>query len=93
MENIEIIDEVEVVAKVSREEKQELQTIRDRGMVRFLVDQYYQSQQYRICAENQVRSLIQGVDSTATDTQPLFIKKELTNARAQEALNRRRMVS
>lgn len=83
--------ELEVVAKVSKEEKEELiGASSNKKIVKYLVDQYYQSQNYRIRAQNQTRALLQGFDES--DVQQFkFIEKELDNAVAQEALNKKYM--
>lgn len=83
--------EIEVSVKVSKEEKLQLQeSVGDKQILRFLIDQYYQSQEYRIRAENQARAIIQGYDQSQKE-HPIFITKELTNARAQESLNKKYM--
>lgn len=90
--NNNTIEEINVTAKVSKEEKQELiEASKDKNIVKYLVDQYYQSQAYRIMAQNQTRALVQGFDKTNGDEQPQFISKELNNAIAQEALNKKYM--
>lgn len=86
--------EITINAKLSKEEKQELVNVAggDKQMIRYLCDQYYQSQAYRIKAENQARSLMQGYDvatSNGINNHPQFIERELNNARHQEALNKK----
>lgn len=78
-----------VEAKISKELKKELQTVSDKKTLGFLCDQYYQSQDYRITAEGQARSLMQGYDETTDQEHPEFIKLQLKNARLQEALNKK----
>lgn len=78
-----------VNVKVSKEEKKELIALaNDKKALKFLVDQYYQSQAFRIRAQNQARSLLQGYDE-ADQEHPLFIAKQLENASAQEQLNKK----
>ena len=86
----------QIDTKVSKEEKAaiiESITDKDTGKkwLKYLVDQYYQSQSYRIVLENQTRSLIQGFDESADEEHPIFIKRELTNAMHQELLNKKYM--
>lgn len=86
--------EIEINAKLSKEEKQELIDLAggDKQIIRYLCDQYYQSQEYRIRAENQARALLQGYDkaiSSDKNNHPRFIERELKNARYQEALNKK----
>ena len=78
-----------VEAKISKELKKELQKVSDKKTLGFLCDQYYQSQDYRITAEGQARSLMQGYDETTDHEHPDFIKLQLKNARLQEALNKK----
>lgn len=78
-----------VDAKVSKELKKELSAVSDKKTLGFLCDQYYQSQDYRITAEGQARSLMQGYDETTDQEHPEFIKLQLKNARLQEALNKK----
>lgn len=81
--------EYNITAKVSKEEKEEIIKISsDKKMVRYLVDQYQQSQAYRIKAQNQARSLLQGYDQS-TEDQFSFITKEIKNAEANESLNKK----
>lgn len=83
-------EKVDLSIKLSKEEQETLlEACKSKRQVGFLVDQYYQSQQYRITAENQARSLMQMVDFAADETsnQPLFITKSIDMAKAQEALN------
>lgn len=88
---MEEIKELHVTAKVSKEEKEELlNSSNDKRIVKYLVDQYNQSQQYRIRAQNQARALMQGFDE-ANEQQYSFIEKEVDNAAAQEALNKKYM--
>lgn len=83
--------DLEVSAKVSKEEKMQLkESVSDKQILRFLIDQYYQSQDYRIRAENQSRAILQGYDE-AQKEHPVFITKELTNAKLQESLNKKYM--
>lgn len=80
---------ISVNTKVSKAEKQELIALaNDKKALKFLVDQYYQSQAFRIRAQNQARSLLQGYDE-ADKEHPLFIAKQLENAFAQEQLNKK----
>lgn len=56
----------------------------NRSTIKFLTDQYYQAQSFRIMAENQARSLFQNADEAADEDHPEFIKAQLKNARYQE---------
>lgn len=83
--------EKEVVSKVNKEDKTALKKVSsNKQIVRYLVDQYYQSQAYRITAENQARSLLQGFDDVDKE-QFTFINTELDNAKVQENLNKKYM--
>lgn len=85
------IRELHVTAKVSKEEKADLlNACDDKRVIKYLVDQYNQSQQYRIRSQNQARALLQGVDES-NEQQYTFIQKEIDNASAQEALNKKYM--
>ena len=78
--------------KVSKEVKDELIKLahsNDKNMIKFLTDQYYQSQAFRITAENQARSLFQEADKAADKEHPVFIQTQLKNAAYQEALNKK----
>lgn len=82
---------IKIEFKLTDEEKDSLLSIcKDKKQVGFLVDQYYQSQQYRIVAQNQTRALLQGYDESAhkTSEQPEFLMKNLKVAIGQEALNK-----
>jgi biopolymer transport protein ExbD len=81
----------QVVAKVSKEDKEALiNASSNKQIVSYLVDQYYQSQSYRIRGDNQARAVLQGFDE-ADRGQFTFIQKEKDNAKAQEALNKKYM--
>ena len=84
-------EELKISAKLSDEEKSEIkEAANDRKIVGFLVDQYYQSQEYRKAVQNQARSLLQGYDQSRED-HPEFIKTLLLNATKQEARNKAMM--
>lgn len=88
--------ELKVNAKVSKEDKAAIieavtDSERGRQYMKYLVDQYYQSQDYRKRLENQTRALMQGFDESANVQHPSFIKTELSNAMAQEVLNKKYM--
>ena len=84
-------DEIIIDAKISKEDKEELiRMCGHKKTISFLVDQYYQSQAFRITCQNQMRSLMQGYDEAEID-HPIFIKKELTNAMIQESINKKYM--
>lgn len=89
----DMIDIDQIKISLTKEEKREL--IETAGsskeMIRYLVDQYYQSQSFRIKAENQARALWQGYDESGTKEHPEFIEKELKMARVTEALNKKYM--
>ena len=80
--------------KVTPEEKESLiRNANNKPLVRYLVDQYEQSQAYRIRGENQIRSYNQGYDQANKDgiEHEKFIEKQMNMARAQEAMNKRYM--
>ena len=82
----------EVSKKLTKEEKEDIDSFitgdyTDRKMVSFIVDQYYQSQAFRIVAQNQARSLQQGFDESADYHHPDYILRTLKNAMAQEKYN------
>lgn len=84
-------EELSLVTKVSKKEKEDLINCSDnKTVIKYLVDQYTQSQDYRITAQNQVRSLLQGFDESDIE-QLSFIQTSLNNALAQEALNKKYM--
>ena len=84
-------EELKISAKLSNEEILELRdAANDRKIVGFLVDQYYQSQEYRKAVQNQARSLLQGYDQSRED-HPEFIKTLLLNVTKQEARNKAMM--
>ena len=83
----------EMVTRVPKEIKEEIIRLSSdsdsRKLVKFLTDQYYQAQSFRIKAENQARAIYQGVDKEATSDYPDFIKIQIHNAKYQEALNKK----
>ena len=84
MENMEI--------KISKEMKEELIKLaksEDKAILKFLCDQYYQSQAFRIRAQNQARALFQGADETADEGHPEYIETQLKNASYQESFNKK----
>ena len=89
--------EIEINAKLSKDEKAELLNYSsDKKTVGYLVSQYYQSQQYRIRADNQIRMLApvpNNASITLNDNEkpnhPAFIQRQLENAKKQEALNKK----
>lgn len=88
------VNDLDFSKSLTKKEKEEIITSitnknGGRNVMRFLVDQYYQSQKFRITAENQVRSVIQGYDMNSGETHPLFIQRTLKNARVQEELNKK----
>lgn len=85
------IDDTVFDAKLTKEDKAELiRMCGHKKTVSFLVDQYYQSQAFRITCQNQMRSLMQGYDEAEIE-HPQFLKKELTNALLQESINKKYM--
>lgn len=81
-----------MITKISPEIEAELIKLAnsgDKSMVKFLTDQYYQSQAFRITAENQARSLFQQADKAADNEHPEWIKTQLKNASYQEQLNKK----
>lgn len=86
-----IEQEVEIVAKVSKEDKEALiNASSNKKIVSYLVDQYYQSQDYRMRGNNQTRAVLQGFDES-TKEQFTFIETLNDNAAKQEALNKKYM--
>lgn len=89
--------EIEINAKLSKDEKAELLNYSsDKKTVGYLVSQYYQSQQYRIRADNQIRMLVPVPNDTSITlndnekpNHPAFIQRQLENAKKQEALNKK----
>lgn len=75
--------------RLTTAEKTEVSTLTSKAQISFLVDQYQQSQAYRIRSESQARSIYQGKDIAADTEHPLFIQRELKIALAQEALNKK----
>ena len=81
--------EIEINAKLSKDEKAELLNYSsDKKTVGYLVSQYYQSQQYRIRADNQIRMLVpvpNNTNITLNDNEkpnhPAFIQRQLENAK------------
>ena len=79
---------VEHTSKLTKDEKEEIrEASNDKSVVRYLVDQYYQSQAYRITNENQLRALRQGYDN-ADALQYKFIERGLDNSRVNELFNK-----
>lgn len=90
------INGVDVICefKVTKEEKESLiRNANNKSLVRYLIDQYEQSQAYRIRGENQIRSFSQGYDTANNDgiEHEKFIEKQMKLARVQEAMNKRYM--
>ena len=88
--------EYTINTKVSKEDKNSIiksvtDPVNGKQYLKYLVDQYYQSQSYRLKLENQTRALFQGFDKSADEEHPSFIKKELMNAMHQELLNKKYM--
>ena len=79
--------EVQGLASISKNVKESVVTINSRNELRFLVDQYYQAQSYRIAADNQIRSIKQGYDTSDSEEEiPSaleWVSKNLTNQEAQ----------
>lgn len=94
--NLEVTEGLDFEVSLTKDEKQNIVNTfkaasydEQRYIMRFMVDQYYQSQQYRIIAENQARALMQGYDDNDSKEHPLFIKRTLRNAKTQEELNKK----
>lgn len=83
------IDDINFSSRLNNEEKKEihdtLESTDKRSIIRFLCDQYYQSQSMRIQSENRSRALMQGYDQ-ADKEHAMFIQRMLKNAKVQEAL-------
>lgn len=70
------------LAKISKEIKESVATVSG-DQVRFLVDAYYQTQDFRKAVDNQARAVKMGVDGEGTD-KPLSIVWLGENIKAQE---------
>jgi hypothetical protein len=80
---------IDSVIKLSKKDKEYLKSLADnRQVVSYLIDQYYQSQDFRIRAQNQARALIQGFDESDNEHKS-FIETNLKFAVRQEALNKK----
>lgn len=86
-------DPATMLVSIPKEVKEELINIaRDensKSLIKFLTDQYYQAQSFRIKAENQARAIYQDADQEATSDYPDFIRIQIHNAKYQEALNKK----
>lgn len=79
--------EAEVVAKLTKEEKEELKSLADsKAVVLHYVNQYYQSQDSRIRSDHQIRMLLEKMDFAEI---PSTILKQAKNAAAEEAYNKK----
>lgn len=70
------------LAKMSREVSESIVAVEDNEL-RFLIDNYYQTQTYRISIANQIRSIIQGVDGDGGPV-PISLQWLLNNVTTQE---------
>ena len=86
-------DPATMIVSVPKDVKDELINIaqdkNSKSLIKFLTDQYYQAQSFRIKAENQARAIYQDADQEATSDYPDFIKIQVHNAKYQEALNKK----
>ena len=80
----EVDIEVQGLAKVSDTVKQSVVNINSNHELRFLVDQYYQSQTFRIAADGQIRSILQEYDTSDEGKIPSALQWVAENARNQE---------
>lgn len=77
--------EVQGLASVSKAVKQSVVEIKNRDEVRFLVDSYYQTQDYRKASDNQIRALKQGADTGMDDEIPAALEWLAANKKNEEA--------
>lgn len=77
--------EVQGLAAISKDVKQSIVEIKSRGELRFLVDSYYQTQEYRKASDNQIRALQQGLDTNKGDEIPAALEWLSANKRNEEA--------
>lgn len=70
------------LAKMSREVSESIVAVEDNEL-RFLIDNYYQTQTYRISIANQIRSIIEGVDGDGGPV-PISLQWLLNNVTIQE---------
>lgn len=70
------------LADISKTIKESIVSVKD-NEVRFLVDNYYQTQKYRLSVEGQMRSIMQQFDGEGTET-PLSLSWTLQNIKNQE---------
>lgn len=82
--------EMEVTAKLPKDIKASLQAVDDIKILKYVVDQYYQAQGYRMRAANQLRALLSGVDESEKEHLG-FLQLQLDNAYNQEKLNKKYM--
>lgn len=92
--DIEVTEGYDLVSSLTKDEKQDvINTLESydnkKKIVRYMVDQYYQSQEFRLAAENQARAVSQGYDTNEGIEHPIFIQRTLRNAKVQEELNKK----
>ena len=78
--------EMEVTAKLPKDIKASLQAVDNIKILKYVVDQYYQAQGYRMRAANQLRALLSGVDESEKEHLG-FLQLQLDNAHNQEKLH------
>lgn len=76
--------EVQGLATVSKAVKESVVEIKSRDEIRFLVDSYYQAQEYRKACDNQIRSLEQGFDTSVEDEVPSAMTWLAANKKNEE---------
>ena len=74
--------------RLTKEEKEELTQLTSKDDVKFLVDQYYQSQDHRLRCENQIRAMVKDSKSNIT-IDSYFIRRQLKIVKAQENLTKK----
>lgn len=80
-ENISIEVDLQGLASISKAVKESIATVSG-NQLRYLVDSYYQTQEYRKALDNQLRSIEQGVDGE--NATPLALKWLAQNVKNQE---------
>ena len=78
--------EVQGLASISKSVKESVVNINSRDELRFLVDQYYQAQNYRIAADGQIRAINQMFDTSDDGKLPdalLWVSKNIGNQETQ----------
>lgn len=86
-----LFKDLDLTARLTKAEKQDvkdaLEKYDTRKLMSYMMDQYLQSQKYRMRAQNQLRALDQKFDIAADTDHPLFIQRTMKNTGIQEKLN------